>query len=248
MAKYKLGCIKDTYDHRDFELVFAGTDYPVSMDLRKTCPPVFNQGELGSCTANAIANALRFIDKKQGKDLGAFSRLFIYFNERVMENTVKQDAGAMIRDGIKSVANQGACLEKQWPYKPEKFAVKPPDKCYTEAVKYEALTYKRLAQTESQLKTCLASGIPFVFGIQVYDSFMTDTVAKTGVVPMPVNGEQLQGGHAVLCVGYTKDGYFIAMNSWGTGWGQKGFFLIPVKYLLDTNLTSDIWAIQTAKD
>src|SRR5207302_626612 len=218
--------------------------------------------QIGSCTANAIAAALEFDQLKQ-KSKGAFtpSRLFIYYNERVTEGSVDQDAGAMIRDGIKSVAKQGACKEETWPYDPNPFppsdlippmepnakmAVKPSAAAYTEAKKYKAVQYKRVTRTLSQMKGCLASGFPFVFGFSVYDSFETKKVAKSGIVPMPSPSENMIGGHAVLAVGYdeTKD-RFIVRNSWGDKWGMKGYFTIPFAYLLDENLSDDFWTVRT---
>jgi len=173
------------------------------------------------------------------------SRLFIYYNERSMEGTVNSDSGAMIRDGIKSIANMGVCPEKMWPYNIGKFTKKPSSTCYKEAMKHQAVSYQRLVQSSSQMKGCLASGYPFVFGITVYESFESPAVAKTGAVPMPGSGEKVLGGHAILGVGYDDSKQrFIVMNSWGTGWGDKGFFTIPYAYLTDSDLAADFWTVR----
>jgi len=110
------------------------------------------------------------------------------------------------------------------------------------------VSYSRVSQTPSQMKGCLASGFPFVFGFTVYDSFESQDVAKTGVVPMPASGESVLGGHAVLAVGY-DDGQqrFIVRNSWGTGWGMHGYFTMPYAYLTDRGLASDFWTIRLIK-
>ena len=129
------------------------------------------------------------------------SRLFIYYNERVIEGTVNTDAGAMLRDGIKTVAKQGACPEPMWPYLIAGFKTKPSAACYAEGAKHTAVSYQRLVQSLSQMQGCLASGYPFVFGFTVYESFETNTVARTGHVPMPASGEHVLGGHAVCAVG-----------------------------------------------
>jgi C1A family cysteine protease len=113
------------------------------------------------------------------------SRLFIYYNERVIENTVDSDSGAMIRDGIKTMAKQGACPEPMWPYQIEKFRIKPSATCYTEAAKHTAASYQRLIQSLSQMQGCLASGYPFVFGFTVYESFESSVAARTGHAAMP---------------------------------------------------------------
>ena len=220
---------------------------PASVDLRAGCPPVYDQGQLGSCTANAIAGALQFNQIKQKvKDVFPPSRLFIYYNERVIENTVDEDSGAMIRDGIKTVAKEGGPHETLWPYNISKFKTKPSAAAYKDGVKHRAILYQRLTAVDTQFKGCLASGYPFVFGFAVYESFETAAVAKTGVVPMPQAKEQQLGGHAVLAVGYDDASErFIVRNSWGTGWGIDGYFTIPYAYLLDGNLADDFWTIKS---
>jgi C1A family cysteine protease len=243
------GWIPDLPDARDH--MYAAppqvlATLPPKVDLRPQCPPVLDQGQLGSCTANAIANAHLFEQRKQkAKQPFLPSRLFIYYNERVMEGSVQIDSGAMIRDGIKSIAKQGACAEKQWPYIIAKFIRKPTQVCYKDAEKHQAVSYQRLVPTLTQLKGCLASGYPFVFGFTVYESFESQEVTKTGVVPMPAASEQVLGGHAVLAVGYDDTAQrFIVMNSWGTDWGMKGFFTMPYAYLTDTNLADDFWTVR----
>src|SRR5579862_2962459 len=176
------------------------------------------------------------------------SRLFIYYNERVLEHTTSEDSGAMIRDGIKSIADQGVCDETMWPYTIAKFATKPGAPCYQAALDHQAVSYQRLLQSSTQMRGCLASGYPFVFGFSVYESFESSEVAETGDVPLPSPGEGLLGGHAVLAVGYDDDEQrFLAMNSWGSGWGQKGFFTIPYAYLTDGDLASDFWTVRVVE-
>src|SRR5207244_3996765 len=108
---------------------------PRSVDLRRGCSPVEDQGQLGSCTGNALAGAVEFLEKRDGIPLVNVSRLFIYYNERVIEHTVADDAGAMIRDGIKTLVKQGTCSEKRWPYVIARFAVKPSAACYDEGTR-----------------------------------------------------------------------------------------------------------------
>ncbi len=245
----RYGWIPDLPDHRDHFYaappVFLSA-LPPKTDLRPECPPVYNQGQLGSCTANAIAAAIEFDQMKQNLPQSFLpSRLFIYYNERAIEGTVTQDSGAQIRDGIKSVVRQGDCPETEWPYVLSKFAVKPPAQCYLDAVQYRVLSYQRVVQNLNQMKGCLVSGYPFVFGFTVYESFESPLVAQTGIVPMPSPNEQVIGGHAVLAVGYDDSKQaFIVRNSWGTGWGLKGYFLMPYPYLTQSGLSSDYWTLR----
>jgi C1A family cysteine protease len=246
----RFGWIPDLPDHRDHMFAAARevlTALPAAMDLRPQCPKeVYDQGQLGSCTGNAIAGAIEFDEIKQkAADIFTPSRLFIYYNERVVEGTVNSDAGAQIRDGIKTVAKQGACHEQIWPYDITKFRAKPSKAAYTDGTKHTAVQYQRLIQSLTEMKGCLAAGYPFVFGFTVYESFESASVAKTGIVPYPSTGEKVLGGHAVLAVGYDDASQrFIVRNSWGSGWGMKGYFTIPYSYLTDNNLADDFWTIR----
>src|SRR3979411_1754652 len=172
----RYGWIPDGPDQRD-HLYSAPPRYlkalPPSTDMRAKCPPVYNQGELGSCTANAIAGAIEFDRMKQKLSDFVPSRLFIYYNERVIEGTVTIDSGAMLRDGIKSVASDGVCPEPEWPYVIENFTTKPPARAYKDAVLDRAVSYQSLVQDLNQMKGCLASGYPFIFGCTVDERLET---------------------------------------------------------------------------
>lgn len=242
------GWVPDLPDQRDFSysapapLLMA---LPTMVDLRPQCPPVYDQGQLGSCTGNSIAGAIQFEQMKQKLNSFVPSRLFIYYNERVIENTVNSDSGAQIRDGIKVVAKLGAPPETDWPYDITEFTDKPPANAYADAAKNKVTSYQRVTRALSQFKGCLASGYPFVFGFTVYDSFESTTVAQSGHAPMPQAGEKVAGGHAVVAVGYDdQNQWFIVRNSWADTWGMKGYFTLPYQYLLETNLSDDFWTIR----
>ncbi len=226
MRRY-YGWVPDLPDQRDYRysaLPRRVLRLPKSVDLRPVCSKVEDQGALGSCTANALAGALEFLERRDKVAFVDFSRLFIYYNERVIEHSTKYDNGAMIRDGIKTLAKQGVCTEKKWPYIVSKFAVKPTVSCYKEALNRQITSYHRIL-TLAEMRSCLAEGFPFVFGFTVYESFESDQVAKSGIVNMPKPKEKVVGGHAVLAVGYNDAGKrFVVRNSWGSDWGMKGYF------------------------
>ena len=253
----RYGWHPDLRDHRDFVYRPRVTKIPASVDLRPGCPAVYDQGQLGSCTGNAIAGAIEYDLIREAHDMMP-SRLFVYYNERAKEGTVQSDAGASIRDGIKAVAALGVPPESEWPYSDENpgpFQQKPPANVYADALKYRVTAYEsvpitvpaRLAclglkKSVVPLQQCLASGSPVVFGMTVYESFENSQVAANGQVPMPGPDEAVLGGHAVVGVGYL-DGRFIVRNSWGQGWGCGGYFFLPFAYVL--KFASDFWAIRT---
>ena len=241
------GWLPDRPDHRD--LLYAAIarppkKMPKSVDLRPQCAPVEDQGQLGSCTANALVGNLELLEKKSGRAVTDLSRLFVYYNERALEGTLNEDAGAFLRDGIKVLVKQGVCTEKKWPYNIARFASKPPAACYQQALSHQVTSYHRIL-TVTQMKTCLAEGYPFVFGFTVYESFESANVARTGQVDLPKPREQAVGGHAVMAAGYDDaTRRFLIRNSWAADWGLRGYFTMPYDYLGDRNLSDDFWTIR----
>lgn len=245
MTRHAYGWAPDIPDIRDhlFAPRPSAKARPKQVDLRPGCSPVEDQGDLGSCTGNAIVGALEYLERKTGKrdDL---SRLFIYYQERAIEHSIKYDSGAMIRDGVKACHKVGVCTEKLWPYLPAKFASKPKPAAYTDASNRKISEYLRVGSLNGMLEQ-LADGYPVVFGFSVYESFESNKVARTGSAHMPVSGEPLVGGHAVLAVGYDDtQRRILARNSWGASWGMGGYFTLPYAYLDDRNLSDDFWTIR----
>ncbi|MBU2703421.1 C1A family cysteine protease [Sporomusaceae bacterium BoRhaA] len=236
---------KDTPDLRDriyYSAYYKKTEQiPAKIDLRDKCSPIVDQGELGSCTANAIASGLREYLLKNKAAWIALSRLFLYWEERKLEGTVNEDSGAEIRDGMKVLKKIGVCPEADWPYDISTFTNTPTDKMVTDGAVYEVAEYHRIPSFD-QLKVALAEGLPIVIGIEVYESFESDIVSKTGIVPLPnKNTEKYLGGHAVLVVGYDDNKkQLIVRNSWGTDWGDKGYFYLPYDYYTK-GYVSDCW-------
>jgi C1A family cysteine protease len=245
------GWIPDTPDPRDVKY-FAPQpvlkNLPPKVDLRAQLPPVYAQGLIGSCTAQTICAAFHFCQKKQKLYNFAPSRLFTYYTTREIEGTVYQDAGAMLRNTIKSINKFGACPESIWPYDISKLIVKPTATCYDTASRHTAVSYSQVSQTLNQMKGCLAEGFPFAFGMTVYRSFEGDQVARTGVLQMPASGEPEVGGHAVLVVGYDESQKrFIIRNSWGADWGMGGHFTLPYEYMVNPNLATDFWTVRLVR-
>jgi len=243
------GWLPDLPDHRDllYSMVRpVNVKLPPSVDLRAGCSPVENQKSLGSCTANALVGALEYLEMKTNNaPFVDLSRLFVYYNERVIEGTVDSDSGAFLRDGIKSLAKLGVCDETLWPYVISNFVRKPTPTCYNAAQRHTITSYHRLA-TVDEMRACLADGFPFVFGFTVYSSFESAEVEKTGVLDMPKPGEKNVGGHAVMAAGYDdKTRRFLVRNSWDASWGQAGYFTMPYDYLGDRNLSDDFWTIRS---
>ena len=219
---------------------------PRTVDLRPYCSPIEDQGQLGSCTGNAIAGIIECLDRKAGKNIDV-SRLFIYYEERVLEGSITQDAGAYIRDGIKVVNKKGAPLESLWPYNINRFAVRPNQAAYADALNRKAGSYEKCLNLAA-IKNALARGFPVVVGFDVYDSFYN--IGSDGIMPYPnVNSEQLLGGHAVAIVGYNDNtNRLIARNSWGTDWADHGYFYMPYKVIQNTSMSSDFWTITSVSN
>ena len=213
------------------------TTFLPMVDLRNKFPPCYNQGNLGSCTANAIVGSYQYLNPSF---MG--SRLFQYYNERQIEGSVSTDSGATVSDSISAVKNYGLCRESEWNYNIQLFATKPPQPCYTNALSHRVKSAFSVEQTIRSMKGHLASGYPFIVGIAVYSSFESQQVANTGIVPMPTSNDLFLGGHCVVVCGYNQL-YWIVRNSWGTNWGVNGYFYLPIAYLLNPNLCSDNWCI-----
>jgi C1A family cysteine protease len=200
---------------------------------------------LGSCTANAVGAAYQIeMIKKKAKDFIP-SRLFIYYNERVIDNDVSQDNGSSLRTGIKTLNKQGVCPEIMWAYREDKFIIKPPKQCYTEGLKNQVLSYERIDGTKLELiKSAISSKSPVVFGFAVYDYFESKQMSDTGVLRMPRKGEAMVGGHAVVAVGYDNSkNAVLVRNSWSSDWGIGGYFWMPYSYITNANLADDFWRI-----
>lgn len=236
---------KDERDLRSVRHLSAPVSLPANYELDKQIP-VYDQLNIGSCTANSACSCFRFETAQvQGDFRFEPSRLFQYYNSRLLEGWEAEDSGAYIRDAFKAMNKYGLALEKTWPYKTEDFAVKPPLVAYTEGIENATVKYAAVGQNETEIKQTLLSGAAISFGFNVYDSFFGSWDKTTGVMPVPKKSESLQGGHAVTIVGYDDSKKcFLIQNSWGTDWGLNGKFWMPYSFLLNAKECDDFWCIQ----
>lgn len=225
----------------------AAAALPDAVDLRSLCPDIYDQGSLGSCTANALAFAIEFLLLRQQRaniptPLGPLrpSRLAIYFDERVMEGTVPTDAGAVIGDGVHVLATEGWIRESDWPYDVTKFAEPPGGYCTTDRL----ADFTSLPHDIDAIRGKLAMGFPVVFGVQVYSQIET---APGGAVALPTGGTSI-GGHALALVGYDHARrVFLLRNSWGTAWGQAGYGTIPYDYVTSLLLCDEVYSLEAVR-
>lgn len=242
--KQRYGWRPSLPDHRDLVADPAGVKILPEVDPRNELPPVYDQGQLGSCTANAVAAAIEYDARLGGRDIGGTpSRLDIYWQERQLEHEpAGQDTGAYGRDGFRAAHGTGTIPEKAWPYDVAKFSTAPP---HLVAQRHKIGAYKSVLRLTSAFKQVLSNRQTIAFGFTVYESFEGADVAKTGLVPVPTKAEQVLGGHEMLLVGYLKSEpkYAIGRNSWGTGWGLSGYCLFPWAILLNPGMSSDFRTI-----
>jgi C1A family cysteine protease len=247
-GKYSLQWVPDKLDTRDYPYTLTNKVSPNIVDLRPYCSPIENQGSLGSCTGQAVAGAIELLNKRNKKPTDV-SRLFIYYYERLLIGTVNYDSGAYIRDGIKATNKYGASLERYWPYTISKFKQEPIREAKNDALRRKVTRYEKILNFDGCIDA-LSNGYPVIIGFNVYSSFMSTNVARTGNMPFPnIRREPLLGGHAVLLVGYDKRrNVFIVRNSWGTGWGDKGYFYMPFSVITTPGMSSDYWIIKEVQN
>jgi C1A family cysteine protease len=259
--KHAFGYRRDRHDERDLKLVtpLKRLLLPRSVDLRPLLKPIpiYDQGAIGSCVANAASVAQVYATHLQNRKEGdpdkptMRSRLFIYFNARKMIGLAHEDSGCQIRDAVKSIAVIGACSERSYPYRPESFARTPSQRIYAVAKESRITEYRRCIGLRG-VKTALSLGYPVIGGFSVYANVESDYCEDTGIVKMPTQHEPCIGGHAVLFVGFDDDKkHIIFRNSWGKGWGSKewpGHGFLPYGYLENYYLASDFWALVAGKD
>jgi C1A family cysteine protease len=237
-------------DHRELRRAL-----PLRVDLRPGCLRVWDQRSLGTCTAHAVAAAFACEQRRQKIRVISPSRLFIYYNERALTHQKSLNCVVRLRDAIKAVVKRGVCPESQWPYSEDLKVVKtkPPKVAFQEATKHQIVGYHRIpigtlkpAAFLQHLKHCLAGRSPFLFGFMLYESFETDAVKKSGVMPVPnKKHDKALGGHAVMAVGYDdRRKAVLVRNSWGRHWGIEGHFWMPYRLITNPEMAHDFWTVR----
>jgi C1A family cysteine protease len=214
---------------------------PSKVDLREKCSPVYDQEDLGSCTAFAVAKGMReYLQVKHGERQAPLSALYQYYETRKIRGSVDQDSGATITDAIKA-ASAGVAPEQAWPYDTLQFDKQPPAAAYKAAGEFKLAKSVQLAGLED-IKKVLAKGQPVVFGMKIYSYFQN--IGPSGELKLPQEGDVFVGGHAVCVVGYdNKKKVLIVRNSFGSEWGDHGYFYMPYAYVTPENVM-DIWTAQ----
>lgn len=218
-------------------------------DLRPLFPPVYDQGDIGSCTAMAVCSVFQY---NNGNDAALPSRLFNYYCSRSLQNNMLRDVGSTIKDATQALYQFGCCGEPLWPYITTKFAAQPPHVAYADASKQRIASYARVTISSDAIESALKAGHPVCIGVLLYESFVSPTTTRTGLVKYPNSkNEQLLGGHAIVIVGFDRSNaqnpVFIVRNSWGASWGNKGYCTFPYRYILDRSLAFDAWIILSGK-
>jgi len=212
------------------------------LDLRAWCSPIEDQGHLGSCVGNGVVGALEFLQLRNGQPLNDLSRLFVYYNSRLMHGDQDKDEGTFIRIAFGTLSSLGTCTEKKWPYDTAKVFVRPSWGSYREAYPHKIDSYYSIGGTGQTridfVKRALRAQHVVVFGMTVDQAYMD---YRGGIVAMPGQTRMNSGGHCQVIVGFDDNKQcWIVRNSWGTWWGDKGYAYVPYAYL-DASEANDFW-------
>ena len=234
-------------DNRDYKYSAKNVQLRPSVDLREWDSIVENQLDLGSCVGNAITNCYELqVNRLYPDSFKQLSRLFVYYNGRLLEGTSLYDDGVEIRDAIKGIAHFGICAEELWPYSIGMFNVRPTPECYRDGSYRVAPKYERLNSLTDML-SAVNNNHPVVAGFSTYEGFLY-LDKDNYVVANPTYNEKSIGSHAMAIVGYDLEmKHVIAKNSFGTDWGLNGYCHIPFDYVQSQCFEQWIFDIATPK-
>ena len=242
----KFGALRDVHDVRDrmYRPARRPAPVPQHVDLRQWAGPIKDQGDEGSCTGHAFSSVREWMARRYERTSPILSPQCLYVEELLADGSFPKDEGAMPRTGCQVLTAKGCCETALYPYVAGKFTAPTPEQSQN-ALKYKTGAYHRIG-TLPDFLSCLADATPWpvLVGFVVYESFMTEQVADTGIMAIPDPDEQQQGGHEVLCLGYNLPNHMaLIQNSWGDGWGQKGYFWMPFEVIASPN--TDLWMVHT---
>jgi hypothetical protein len=243
-SKRKFGARRDVHDVRDrmYRASLSAATVPQQVDLREWVGPIKDQGNEGSCTGHAFSSAREWIARRYEKISPVLSPQCLYVEELMADGSFPRDDGAMPRTGCQVLAAKGCCETALYPYIDGQLAA-PTAEQTQNALKYKTGAYHRIG-TLFDFLSCLADPTPWpvLVGFVVYESSMSDRVGETGIMPIPKPGEAQQGGHEVLCVGYSLTNHMaLIQNSWGDDWGQRGYFWMPLEVIAAAD--TDLWMV-----
>lgn len=238
--------VADQGDHRDFLYEKKEIELKETTDLRLYSGRVRNQANLRSCTSEALVSAYEILLKKNYPDKYTdLSSLFVYHNARSYEaQRPILDVGVYIKDAIRAVKQYGICAESVWPFNPGQFSINPTEESYEDAKKRTIGSYYRCQGLEDLLDA-LNNDFPVVSAIKTYTNFSRLGWDSSSELSLPKSKDILMGGHSVVLVGYNIPAKkFIAKNSFGPLWGDRGYFYIPFEYAEREFMDSWIFEIE----
>ncbi len=204
------------------------TNLPTKFDLNDLYKfPVLDQASIGACVSFATLSAINYLDSTFSG-----SHLFLYWNARNLQNNAASDSGTVPTDAVKAATEFGVCSELTWQYDTNKFAQKPVEECYKQALDHQVLVAAEVQNDVDSIKCALVNKFPVIFCLDIFPNFQSIEVQQTGKIPMPIQNDKSQGGHCCCFVGFDDDQkHFICLNSWGKTWGKNGQFYLPYEYI-----------------
>ncbi len=225
-----------TYENaEESRMIAAAPRVPSSKDLRAAWWKIGDQGSTGSCVGWATADSVlrwQFVNAKRIKNDELLSPRFVWmasketdpFNSR--PTTFIENEGTSLKAALDIARKFGVVKDSALPFASGKLWPGDAKTFYAHAAQLKALAYVNLGTNLTAWRNWLATKGPILTRLDVDDPWQN--VGSDGNLDAYDAASQ-QGGHAVALVGY-KPGRFIVRNSWGTGWGDKGYAYASLAY------------------